>query len=139
MGFSRQGYWSGLLFPSPRDLPNPGIEPGYPALQADSLPTELHRHLTLQLKILRKIQMEDESPLMASLRITEHHFPCTYSFKSPSRFKGKEHRHWHSKEKASKLHYKKNMWAFLVIQSLRLPALSTGGPGSILVKELDPT
>ena len=41
MGFSRQGYWSGLPFPSPRDLPNPGIEPGSPALQADSLPSEL--------------------------------------------------------------------------------------------------
>ena len=41
MGFSRQGYWSGLPFPSPRDLPNPGIDPGSPALQADSLPSEL--------------------------------------------------------------------------------------------------
>ena len=41
MRFSRQGYWSGLPFPSPGDLPNPGIEPGSPALQADSLPTEL--------------------------------------------------------------------------------------------------
>ena len=39
--FSRQGYWSGLPFPSPGDLPDPGIEPGSPALQADSLPTEL--------------------------------------------------------------------------------------------------
>ena len=39
--FSRQGYWSGLPFPSPGDLPNPGIEPRSPALQADSLPTEL--------------------------------------------------------------------------------------------------
>ena len=38
MGFSRQEYWSGLLFPSPGDLPNPGIEPGSPALQVDSLP-----------------------------------------------------------------------------------------------------
>ena len=37
--FFRQEYWSGLSFPSP-DLPNPGIEPGSPALQADSLPTE---------------------------------------------------------------------------------------------------
>ena len=36
-------YWSGLPFPSPGDLPNPGIEPGSPALQADSLPTELQR------------------------------------------------------------------------------------------------
>ena len=40
MEFSRQEYWSGLPFPSPRDLPNPGMEPGSPALQADSLPTE---------------------------------------------------------------------------------------------------
>ena len=40
-GFSRQEYWSGLPFPSPEDLPNPRIEPGSPALQADSLPTEL--------------------------------------------------------------------------------------------------
>ena len=40
MEFSRQEYWSGLSFPSPRDLPNPGIEPGSPALQADALPSE---------------------------------------------------------------------------------------------------
>ena len=41
MRFSRQGYWSGLPFPSPGDPPNPGIESGSPALQADSLVTEL--------------------------------------------------------------------------------------------------
>ena len=41
MGFSRQECWSGLPFPSPEDLPDPGIEPRSPALQADSLPTEL--------------------------------------------------------------------------------------------------
>ena len=40
VGFSRQEYWSGLPFPSPGDLPNPGIEPGSPALQADTLPSE---------------------------------------------------------------------------------------------------
>ena len=40
VGFSRQEYWGGLLFPSPGDLPNPGIEPGSPALQADALPSE---------------------------------------------------------------------------------------------------
>ena len=38
--FSRQEYWNGLPFPSPGDLPNPEIEPGSPALQADSLLTE---------------------------------------------------------------------------------------------------
>ena len=41
MGFSRQEYWSGLPFPSPGDLPDPGIEPGSSALQANSLLTEL--------------------------------------------------------------------------------------------------
>ena len=40
MGFSKQEYWSGLPFPSPGDLPNPGIEPGSLALQADALPSE---------------------------------------------------------------------------------------------------
>ena len=40
MGFSRQEYWSGWPFPSPRDLPDPGIKPKSPALQTDSLPSE---------------------------------------------------------------------------------------------------
>ena len=40
MGFPRQEYYSGLLFPFPEDLPDPGIKPGFPALQADSLPSE---------------------------------------------------------------------------------------------------
>ena len=37
MGFPRQEYWSGLPFPSPRDLPDSGIKPAFPALQADSV------------------------------------------------------------------------------------------------------
>ena len=40
IGFSRQEYWSGLPFPSPGDLPNPGMEPGSPALEADTLTSE---------------------------------------------------------------------------------------------------
>ena len=40
MGFSRQEYWSGLPFPTPGDLPNPGMEPRSPALLVDSLPAE---------------------------------------------------------------------------------------------------
>ena len=40
MGFSRQEYWSGFPFPSLGDLPNPGIESGSPALEADALPSE---------------------------------------------------------------------------------------------------
>jgi len=41
MGFSRQGYWSGLPFPFPGYLPDPGIEPSSPAPPADALPSEL--------------------------------------------------------------------------------------------------
>ena len=40
MGFPSQEYWSGLPCPSPEDLPNTDFEPGSPALQADSLPSE---------------------------------------------------------------------------------------------------
>ena len=40
MGFSRQEYWSGLPFPFPGDLPDSGIEPGSPALEADALTSE---------------------------------------------------------------------------------------------------
>ena len=49
MGFSRPEYWSGQPFPSPGDLPNPGIELGSPALQADSLPAEPPGKPVLQL------------------------------------------------------------------------------------------
>ena len=41
MGFSRQEYWRGLPSPSPGDLPDPGMEPRYPALQVDALLSEL--------------------------------------------------------------------------------------------------
>ena len=40
-GILQQEYWSGLPFPSPGDLPGPGIEPGSTTLQADSLPSEV--------------------------------------------------------------------------------------------------
>ena len=45
MEFSRKEYWSGLPFPSPEELPNPGIDPWSPAWQADSLPFELQGNL----------------------------------------------------------------------------------------------
>ena len=53
LGFSRQEYWSGLPFPPPGALPDPGMEPGFPALQADSLPSEppgLHQGIQCTLK-----------------------------------------------------------------------------------------
>ena len=44
MAFSRQEYWSGFPFPSPGNLPHPGVETGSPALQAESLPSDLLRN-----------------------------------------------------------------------------------------------
>ena len=59
MGFSRQKYWSRLPFPSPGDLPNPGVEPGSPALQADTLLSE------------PKVYFEEGSYLKMCIRKTE--------------------------------------------------------------------
>ena len=59
MGFSRQEYWSGLPFPSPGNLPDPGIESRSPALQADSLLSEPpEKAYTLTLKINFTLESE---------------------------------------------------------------------------------
>ena len=50
--FSREEYWSGLPFPFPGDLPNPGNEPGPPALQADSLLSEPPRKPTVTMTVI---------------------------------------------------------------------------------------
>ena len=55
MEFSRQGYWSGLLFPSPGDLPDPGIEPGSPVLQADALLSEPPGKIFVCISYIKKI------------------------------------------------------------------------------------
>ena len=56
MGFSRQEYWSGLPFPSPGDLPDPGIESRSPALQADTLTSEPPgKHLNIALILKNKV------------------------------------------------------------------------------------
>ena len=57
LGFSRQEYWSGLSFPSPGDLPDPGIEPGSPALEADALTSE-----PLGMKILKEMGIKTTLP-----------------------------------------------------------------------------
>ena len=67
MEFSRQEYWSGLPFPSPGNLPNPEIEPGSPALQADSLQSELpekpeENHCRLQDVRERSEQLKCQEP-----------------------------------------------------------------------------
>ena len=57
MGFSRQEYWSGLPFPSPGDLPDPGIEPGSPTLEAEALTSEppgLPTYLVLILNVFER-------------------------------------------------------------------------------------
>ena len=59
MGFSRQEYWSGLPFSSPGDLPDPGIEPGSPALYADALPCEPPGKSCLPAKVV--VKLEDSS------------------------------------------------------------------------------
>ena len=66
MGFSRQEYWSGLPFPSPEDLPNPGIEPGSPALQAETLPSEPPGKSTITTKV-QQIVIVSRKPLFSYL------------------------------------------------------------------------
>ena len=63
MEFSRPEYWSGQLFPSPGDLPNPGIKPRSPALQVDSLPAELQGKPTQ--RDINKLRYADDTTLMA--------------------------------------------------------------------------
>ena len=77
MEFSRQEYWSGLPFSSPGGLPNPGIEPGSPALQADSLPLS-HQESPV---IPQRGLLAQLSEAVASLFIGRLHFggvPCTF-------------------------------------------------------------
>ena len=63
MVFPRQEYWSGLLFPFPGDLPSPGIEPGSPALQADSLPLSHQGSPIVNKKIVRSEYISGSSPI----------------------------------------------------------------------------
>ena len=53
MRFSRQEYWSGFLFLSPGDLPDPGNEPRFPALQVNSLPSELPGKLNINNTVMK--------------------------------------------------------------------------------------
>ena len=88
MEFSRQEYWSGLPSPSPWDFPDPGIQPGPPALQAHSLPSELlGKHLLEWLKFKRlTISSVDEDMEQLELSYTVggdviwyHHFGTQFS------------------------------------------------------------
>ena len=77
MEFSRQEYWSGLPFSSPGDLPNPGIEPGVPALPSGSLPLS-HQGSPV---IPQSALLAQLSEAVASLFIEGLHFagvPCMF-------------------------------------------------------------
>ena len=69
MGFSRQECWNGSPFPSPEDLPRPGIKPGSPALQADSLPSKPPRNPTGMSTGTKFLGDSDIQPLSHSLII----------------------------------------------------------------------
>ena len=66
MEFARQEYWSGLPFPSPKDLPNLGIEPESPVLQADSLPFEPPYLCSLYLLIFIMLKIKTKTTLKYS-------------------------------------------------------------------------
>ena len=119
MGFSREEYWSGLSFPSPRDLPDPGIEPGSPAFQTDALTSEqprkpitsyncmqIYSYLKLQhlmckneiplwkVQVLEKLGEDSMSRWEEKAdHLTQNHFLIT----SSNGKTGKDHRKgWHS-------------------------------------------
>ena len=68
MGFPRKEYWSGWPFPSPGDLPNPGIKPTSPALQADSLPLS-HLGTSYQGSNIKKTLGEGEGGMFREISI----------------------------------------------------------------------
>ena len=75
MGFSRQEYWSRLPFPSPGDIPDPGIEPWSPALQMDSLPSEPQCSFSINLR--KDYKMLKISIIFRLLRLTWSGSPVT--------------------------------------------------------------
>ena len=72
IGFSRQEYWSGLPFPSPGDLRNPGIKPGSPKLHADTLPSEPPIEVEGKIpKNSQEIFQESQDLLLTSKNMTQ--------------------------------------------------------------------
>ena len=85
VGFSRQEYWSGLPFPSPEDLPNPGIEPGSPALRADALPFEPpgKTHLMGTADLLEKTLMLGKVKVKSPSHVRLFATPWTVAYQGP--------------------------------------------------------
>ena len=89
MELFRQEYWNGLPFPSPEELPNPGIKPWSPALQGDSLPFELPGKLntvytSAKFRVKLKKVRKTTRPFMYDL----NQIPYDYTVEVRNRFKG---------------------------------------------------
>ena len=87
MEFSRQEHWSGLPFPSPVDLSDPGIEPGSPGLQADSLPSELQevpsaKQFWNTIALLQLHELGSLNNQIICEVCFNHKYTCTHSFKT---------------------------------------------------------
>jgi len=84
MGFSRQDCWSGLPFPSPGDLPDPGMEPGSPSLQADTLPSEPPGKLRPSDSIYgvnnKKYDVKKQAQIGRGTGTQRKRTPCNYKF-----------------------------------------------------------
>ena len=76
MEFSRQEYWSGLPFSPPEALPNPGIERGSPALQANSLCRQVSVNLSLSTEPVKGVHPIPSSHSMAPAPHLEDHILC---------------------------------------------------------------
>ena len=90
MGFSRQQYWSGLSFPSPEDLPDPGIEPRSPALQTDTLLSESPGKSRLKLKprLKFRLKLKKVGKTTRPFRCDLNQIPYDYTVEVRNRFKG---------------------------------------------------
>ena len=117
MGFLKQEYWSGLPFPSPGDLPNPGIKSRSPTLQTDSLPSEPPR--------------KPKSTRVGSLSLLQGIYPTQGS--NPHLLHCRQILyHWATREgPKQQLLQIPILGTSLVVQWLKLCALNTGDQGSI--------
>ena len=78
MEFSRQEYWSELAFPSPGDLHDPGIKPGSPTLQVDSVPLSYHSIAYIPIKsFLPKVALNKEKEMATHSSILAWRIPWT--------------------------------------------------------------
>ena len=91
MGFSRQEYWSGLPFPSPGDLSNPGIKPTSPTLWADSLPSEPPGKPLLMVNVFKEKKKKKKKQKAVEMHVTISifvFFPFSYLYRLVAGSKG---------------------------------------------------